>query len=65
MDEYCETCDRETHHEVAIEIREEAPADTPDDRAAFSREPYRVTTCTACGAERSQRMNNGTEVTRA
>lgn len=53
--ERCDDCDRETVHDVAIEIR----AESEDPRnAAFSREPYRVTTCTRCGAEQSRRMND-------
>lgn len=53
--ERCADCDGETRHEVGIEIREES--DDPAG-AAFSREPYRVATCTRCGTERAQRMND-------
>jgi hypothetical protein len=53
--EHCYDCDRETVHEVAIEIR--AESDDPRN-AAFSREPYRVATCTSCGTEQAMRMND-------
>lgn len=53
--EHCESCDRETLQEVVIQIREES--DDPTD-AQFSREPYRVATCTRGGTERARRMNN-------
>lgn len=55
MVERCERCGRETDHRVAIEIRTES---TKPENARFSREPYRVTECQACGRRRSQRMNN-------
>ncbi|WP_227376666.1 DUF7835 family putative zinc beta-ribbon protein [Haladaptatus halobius] len=53
--EHCENCSRETTHRVSIEIR------TENERAntsAFSREPYRVSTCVTCGERISQRMND-------
>lgn len=52
--ERCETCERETIHEVEIEIR--AESEDPQN-TAFSWEPYRVTTCEQCGTERSRRMS--------
>jgi hypothetical protein len=50
--EECDECDRETVHEIAVELRTENPDST------FSREPYRVTECTICGATATTRMNN-------
>jgi hypothetical protein len=55
MAEECETCSRETPHEVSIKLRTES---RKEENAEFSREPYRVTTCRVCGAETSTRMNN-------
>ncbi len=55
MVELCDNCERETSHDVSVEIRTESKK---RENAEFSREPYRVTTCQACGKERSQRMNN-------
>lgn len=55
MTEPCETCDRETPHDVSIELRTESQR---TENAEYSREPYRVATCRLCGAERSIRMNN-------
>ncbi|MFB6072975.1 MAG: hypothetical protein ABEJ88_08405 [Halobacterium sp.] len=53
--EYCETCDRETAHSVEIELRTESDSPENDE---FSREPYRVSTCLACDATTSIRMND-------
>lgn len=53
--EPCPVCDRETVHEVQIEIRTENEL---SDNAAFSREPYRVSTCKGCGERTAVRMNN-------
>ena len=55
MLEPCESCERETAHRVRIEIRTES---TKRENAQFSREPYRVATCVACGGESAIRMNN-------
>jgi hypothetical protein len=55
MTERCETCGRETPHDVSIQLRTESRR---TENAEFSREPYRVATCRCCGAERSIRMNN-------
>nr|WP_128478619.1 hypothetical protein [Halorussus pelagicus] len=52
LTEECAECERETAHEVAVEIRTE----NPDSRA--SREPYRVTECGVCGATEEVRLNN-------
>ena len=53
--EHCPACGRETSHTVEVEIRTESEK---EQNAQFSREPYRVSTCRACGEERTQRMNN-------
>ena len=55
MLESCENCGHETHHDIRIEIRTES---TKRENAQFSREPYRVATCVACGGESAIRMNN-------
>ncbi|UHH14845.1 DUF7835 family putative zinc beta-ribbon protein [Halobacterium litoreum] len=55
MTEQCENCGRETPHQVSVELRTES---SKSENAEFSREPYRVATCRACGEETSQRMNN-------
>ena len=55
MTEPCETCDRETSHDVSVELRTESEK---RQNAEFSREPYRVAACRICGTERSIRMNN-------
>ena len=55
MLESCERCGHETPHEVRIEIRTES---TKRQNAEFSREPYRIATCVACGDESAIRMNN-------
>lgn len=55
MSERCERCDRETAHEVSIELRTES---RKAENAEFSREPYRVATCRVCGVENAIRMNN-------
>ena len=53
--EQCAECERQTQHAVHVEIRTESGK---NENAEFSREPYRVRECTACGHEHSQRMNN-------
>jgi len=55
VEEFCEDCERETPHDVRVELRTES---SRAENAEFSREPYRVTTCRECGAESVQRMNN-------
>ena len=50
--EECDGCERETVHEITIQVRTENP-DSP-----FSREPYRVAECTVCGATEEVRLNN-------
>ena len=53
--ERCPDCERETHHRVDIRILTES---VREKNAEFSREPYRVATCRACGHSTSARMNN-------
>lgn len=53
--EACPDCGRDTMHDVSVQIRTES---NKRENAEFSREPYRVVTCTACGSERATRMNN-------
>jgi hypothetical protein len=55
MDEPCSDCDRETPHEVSVQILTES---TKPDNAEFSREPYRVSECRVCGTTTTTRMNN-------
>ncbi|MDL0130290.1 hypothetical protein PNP59_04970 [Halobacterium salinarum] len=51
----CNQCGRETHHTVKIELRVESDKEK---NAEFSREPYRVATCSNCGTKHVQRMNH-------
>ena len=53
--EQCDECGAETLHEVRVEIRTESEK---EENAEFSREPYRVVTCSECGHETATRMNN-------
>jgi|AntRauTorcE11898_2_1112593.scaffolds.fasta_scaffold22105_3 hypothetical protein len=53
--ELCTRCERETTHTVSLQLVTES--DNPDN-AAFSREPYRISTCLACGEQTAVRMNN-------
>lgn len=53
--ESCNDCDRDTPHEVSVQIKTESQK---RENAEFSREPYRVTECQVCGETSSQRMNN-------
>lgn len=55
MIEFCDRCDLETDHRIALELRTE---NEQSKKAIFSREPYRLTECTMCGYRRSKRMNN-------
>lgn len=55
INERCESCERVTPHEVSVEILTES---TKAENTEFSREPYRVSECQACGATETQRMNN-------
>ncbi|WP_459076986.1 DUF7835 family putative zinc beta-ribbon protein [Halolamina salina] len=51
----CDRCDRKTEHTVRIEVRTESQK---EENIKFSREPYRVSTCSECGTKQVQRMNN-------
>ncbi|MFC6785058.1 hypothetical protein ACFQFH_19525 [Halobaculum halobium] len=53
--ERCSDCGWETTHDVQVEIRTESQK---EENAEFSREPYRITTCSECGSETATRMNN-------
>ena len=53
--EPCGNCGGETLHDVRVEIRTESEK---AENAEFSREPYRVVTCTECGTESATRMND-------
>jgi len=53
--EHCDDCDRQTLHQVSVQIRTES---RKEENAQFSREPYRVSECQNCGSRSSQRMNN-------
>jgi rRNA maturation protein Nop10 len=55
MTEACAECGQETPHEVEVRILTESATPT---NAEFSREPYRVSECQACGATTRTRMNN-------
>ncbi len=55
MTEQCDVCGTETLHDVSIQLRTES---RQAENAAFSREPYRLSTCRICGTETSLRMNN-------
>jgi hypothetical protein len=55
LTEGCEDCGRDTPHTVSIELRTESDK---RENQEFSREPYRVTECVACGSETVLRMNN-------
>lgn len=53
--EDCPVCGRETPHKVSLKILTES---TKRENAAFSREPYRVSTCRGCGSTTRTRMND-------
>lgn len=48
--EFCETCARETKHNVRLEVASMARSATGNDRE-YANEPRRVTTCRDCGNE--------------
>lgn len=48
--EECEVCEKDTEHQVSIEVRQDG-----DDY--YSREPYRVSECGVCGEESVLKMN--------
>ena len=53
--EDCPECERQTLHEVSVEILTESGK---EENAQYSREPYRVSECNECGATTKRRMNN-------
>jgi len=53
--EECESCARQTPHEVTVTLLTESDH---AENAEFSREPYRVSVCQACGEQTERRMNN-------
>lgn len=53
--EECPSCERQTPHEVSVEILTESGK---QQNAEYSREPYRVSRCSECGATTKRRMNN-------
>ena len=55
MAEKCQSCGRETPHDVSVRILTES---TAAENAEYSREPYRVSECRICGARTETRMNN-------
>lgn len=48
--EFCESCARETRHNVTLEVASMAQSATGNDRE-YANEPRRVTTCRDCGTE--------------
>ena len=54
--EPCQECDRETPHDVHIELVTESRKRNGNEK--FSREPYRIATCMVCGRRVELRMNN-------
>jgi len=55
MTEHCDQCQRETPHDVSVQILTESSEPT---NSEYSREPYRVSECRICGDETVLRMNN-------
>ncbi len=55
MSEACDNCGRLTPHTVSVRILTESGK---RQNAEFSREPYRVKECHACGETTARRMNN-------
>lgn len=53
--EHCRNCSSDTTHTVSVELRTES---NKAQNAEFSREPYRISTCTICSRETVQRMND-------
>ncbi|WP_435158170.1 hypothetical protein [Haladaptatus sp. DFWS20] len=53
--EQCENCAVKTPHNVSIKLITES---NKEENTAFSREPYRITECSQCGAKTRQRMND-------
>lgn len=55
ISENCAACGQQQPHEVTIALVTESDKDK---NTAFSREPYRITECRACGETTKTRMNN-------
>ncbi|WP_181686511.1 DUF7835 family putative zinc beta-ribbon protein [Halorhabdus salina] len=55
MMEHCPACGTDQPHAVSLALVTESDDQT---NAAFSREPYRVRECRACGRETRRRMND-------
>lgn len=55
--EQCSACARITQHRVTLEIREESTTAVGDAKK-YSREPYRIATCSRCGHTTAVRMND-------
>jgi hypothetical protein len=53
--EQCDECNRDTAHEVRVELITESQK---EENAHYSREPYRVSECQYCGNRETRRMNN-------
>jgi hypothetical protein len=53
--ESCANCGRETSHAVTVELRTESSGGA---NALFSREPYRIAECRACGEAAVERMSD-------
>lgn len=53
--EECRNCERETPHDVHIQLRTESRR---TENAEYSREPYRVSQCRVCSIETVLRMND-------
>lgn len=51
--EACDSCRRDTKHEIAIELRMQSAS---NETAGAPREPYRVGRCRVCGATTTRRM---------
>ena len=55
LTEECPRCERQTPHDVSVEILTES---TKQQNSEYSREPYRVSKCSRCGETTKTRMNN-------
>lgn len=55
LTEECPCCDRQTPHDVSVQILTES---TKEQNSEYSREPYRVSECRECGETTTTRMNN-------
>ena len=55
LTEDCDSCEKQTPHDVSVEILTES---SKEENAEYSREPYRVSECRVCGSRTTIRMNN-------